>query len=181
MKIMMKNTIIVNLFGGPGCGKSTTAAWIFAQLKMNSIDCEYVTEFAKDKIWESNEEVFKCQFYITGKQIFKITRCIGKVDVIITDSPMAIGIQYTDNEYLKQAILHEFNKYNSQNFNILLKRNVKYDSNGRNQSEEEAKKIDDTTKEWLDANLIDYIEIESNEDGYKNIIDIILTRLKNDI
>ena len=30
----MKNTMIVNLYGGPGTGKSTGAAYIFSKLKM---------------------------------------------------------------------------------------------------------------------------------------------------
>lgn len=30
---------IINLFGGPGSGKSTTAAFIFSQLKINNISC----------------------------------------------------------------------------------------------------------------------------------------------
>lgn len=46
----MKNTIIVNLFAGPGAGKSTGAAYIFSKLKLAGIDCEYVSEFAKDKV-----------------------------------------------------------------------------------------------------------------------------------
>ena len=60
----MKNTIIINLFAGPGAGKSTGAAFIFSKLKMLGIDAELVTEFAKDKVWEQNKEAFKCQFYI---------------------------------------------------------------------------------------------------------------------
>ena len=62
----MKNTLIVNLYGGPGSGKSTGSAYIFSKLKMAGVDAEYVTEFAKDKVWEGNKEVFNCQFYITG-------------------------------------------------------------------------------------------------------------------
>ena len=58
----MKDTLIVNLYGGPGSGKSTGAAYIFSMLKMVGVDAEYVTEFAKDKVWEGNQEVFKCQF-----------------------------------------------------------------------------------------------------------------------
>ena len=34
-----KNTIIVNLFAGPGAGKSTGAAYVFAKLKLAGIDC----------------------------------------------------------------------------------------------------------------------------------------------
>ena len=40
----MKNTLLVNLYAGPGAGKSTGAAYIFAKLKMAGVDCEYVSE-----------------------------------------------------------------------------------------------------------------------------------------
>ena len=43
----MKSTLLVNLYAGPGAGKSTGAAYIFAKLKMAGVDCEYVSEYAK--------------------------------------------------------------------------------------------------------------------------------------
>ena len=79
--------ILVNLFGSPGTGKSTGAAYIFSQLKMRGINAELVTEFAKDKVWEESKAVFNNQAYIFGKQYFRISRCADKVDVVITDSP----------------------------------------------------------------------------------------------
>ena len=85
---------------GPGSGKSTGAAYIFAKLKMAGINCEYVTEYAKDKTWEGAKEELNCQIYITGKQVWRMTRVYGKVDVIVTDSPIALGSQYTDDDYL---------------------------------------------------------------------------------
>ena len=48
--------LVVNLFGAPGAGKSTGAAYIFSRLKMLGINAELVTEFAKDKVWENNQE-----------------------------------------------------------------------------------------------------------------------------
>jgi len=36
-------TLVVNLYGGPGTGKSTTAAATFAELKMAGINCELVS------------------------------------------------------------------------------------------------------------------------------------------
>lgn len=174
---MMKKTLIVNLFAGPGCGKSTGAAWLFSQLKMKGIDCEYVSEFAKDKVWENNDEVFKCQFYVTGKQAFKISRCFGKVDVIITDSPIAIGAQYTKSEKLADAILEEFNKYEMYNYNVLLKRTKPYNPNGRHQTEAEAVIIDLSTQRWLDVNNILYVSANGDEEGYKKILNNILARI----
>lgn len=175
----MKDTIIVNFFAGPGCGKSTGASWLFSQLKLNGVDCEYVTEFAKDKVWENNGEVFKCEFYITGKQSFKISRCFGKVDVIVTDSPIAISMAYSESDKFKAAVLEEFNKYEKNNMNILLKRVVPYDPNGRIQKDEsEAISIDNTIKKALDDSEIPYTIINGNTDGYKAILDMILEKLR---
>ena len=81
----MKNTLIVNLFAGPGAGKSTGATYIFAKLKMAGIDCEYVSEYAKDRVWQDDQFPLQhCQLYVIGKQCLKIERLLGKVDVIIT-------------------------------------------------------------------------------------------------
>jgi len=173
----MKDTIVVNFFAGPGCGKSTGASWLFSQLKLNGVDCEYVSEFAKDKVWENNGEVFKCEFYITGKQSFKVSRCFGKVDVIITDSPIAISMAYSESDKFKAAVLEEFNKYEKNNMNILLRRTVPYDQNGRFQTEDEAKNIDDKIKNTLDESEIPYMIINGNVDGYNAILDIILEKL----
>lgn len=67
--------LVVNLFGAPGSGKSTGAAYIFSQLKIAGVNAELVTEFVKDKVWENNEEVFKNQAYIFGKSFITGGKC----------------------------------------------------------------------------------------------------------
>ena len=64
----MKRALIVNIFGGPGVGKSTTAAAVFALLKLHNIEAELVTEFPKDLVWEKRAYTFENQNYIFGKQ-----------------------------------------------------------------------------------------------------------------
>lgn len=54
--ISRSKTICVNFFSGPGAGKSTLAAYVFSKLKMMGVNCELVSEFAKDKVWEKNNE-----------------------------------------------------------------------------------------------------------------------------
>ena len=69
---------VVNLFGAPGSGKSTGAAYLFSKFKMAGINAELVTEFAKDKVYEDTKEVFKNQTYILGKQSFKQSKLRDK-------------------------------------------------------------------------------------------------------
>jgi hypothetical protein len=40
-------TVVVNLFGGPGTGKSTTASGVFYHLKRDNRNVELVQEYAK--------------------------------------------------------------------------------------------------------------------------------------
>ena len=102
----MRKTVIVNLYGAPGAGKSTGSAYIFGQLKMNNISVELVREFVEDKIYEKSEGVFNDQVYILGKQHFRQTNVKGNVDVIITDCPLIVQAYYTD-KYFKMTILKD--------------------------------------------------------------------------
>lgn len=167
-------TIVVNLFGGPGSGKSTGAAYIFSQLKMRNINAELVTEFAKDKTWENNLEALKNQSYIFGKQSFRLSRLNGKVDVIITDAPLINSIIYNNDEVLgdkfNEVVKNVHNSFT--NYNVFIKRVKKYNISGRSQTEEEAKLLDKKIKDIL--NKFDYTEVEGNVDGYNEIVSNIM-------
>lgn len=141
--------IVVNLFAGPGVGKSTTAARIFAELKMHGVNCEMALEFAKDKVWEESFKTMDDQIYIFGKQFHKIWRLKDKVDVIICDSPLPISIVYDkeNSEAFHTLIMEQFNKFD--NYNVLLTRSGEYQKEGRVQTEEEAKEVDKTVEKVL--------------------------------
>jgi adenylate kinase family enzyme len=87
---------LINIFGAPGTGKSTTSAGIFHNLKLKGLDVEYVQEYAKDKTWQSDFETLKCQPYVTGKQLFRLHRLRNKVEYVVTDAPILNGILYQD-------------------------------------------------------------------------------------
>lgn len=169
-----KNTIAVNLFAGPGAGKSTGAAYIFARLKMLGVDAELVTEFAKDMVWEENQTVISNQLYVFGTQSFRMSRCRGKVRVIITDSPLLLNGLYckpTEPYYdlLQQVVYAEWSKYD--NYNYFIRRVKPYNPNGRFQNEEGAKAIDKITLKCLANNKVKYTVIDGSQDGYDTVVE----------
>jgi len=166
------------LLGGPGSGKSTTAANVFAHLKWQDINCELVNEYAKDLVWEHRHKTFENQIYMFGKQHHRIYRVVGQVDVIVTDSPILLTPIYDleRRESLKQLMLEEFNKVH--NFNVFLKRKKKYQPKGRNQNEEQAKEKDREIKTFLEDNKIPYVEIDGTNENVDVIVKTIIITLK---
>lgn len=152
------NTIVINLFGEPGAGKSTAAMDITARLKRKGINAEYVSEFAKDKVYENNGEVFKHQEYLFGKQSFKMGRVRDKVQVMVVDSPLILSIIYNNNEYLDdnfyKTVENVFNSYDNRNY--LLTRKHTYEDEGRFQNEEEALEVRKQIIRALDTMNISY-------------------------
>ena len=173
------SAIIVNLFGAPGAGKSTGAAYIFSLLKMNGINAELVTEFAKDKVWEETKAVFKNQTYIFGKQSFRLSRCVDKVDVIITDSPLPLSICYnTDSskDSFDKYVLDIFNSFNNRNY--YLTRVKEYNPIGRFQNEEESDKIGNEIVDLLNNLNIKYTCVNGEKEGYEHIANDLLNYFK---
>lgn len=170
----MYNTFIINIYGGPGVGKSTAAAYIFAKLKMAGIKAELVTEYAKDKIWEESEPALKCEYYINGVQAYRIARVFGKVEVIVTDSPILLGAIYAGEEkdtHIRTASIAEDTKYKDR-FDIILKRDFAYDTEGRKETEDEAIAIDKKVVNILEETHTMYNEIHSNEVAFDAIVEI---------
>jgi len=165
--------IIVNLFGAPGSGKSTGAAYIFSQLKMLGVDAELVIEFAKDKVWENNTEVLNNQTYVFGKQHFRISRCADKVDVIVTDSPLLLSAIYNHSELLGEEfndlVAKIFKSYTSVNY--FISRSKPYNPNGRLQTEKESDGIADEIKTLLGRYDVKYTEVSGNTVGYDKIVE----------
>ena len=155
-------TFIINLYGGPGCGKSTVAAGLFYELKCRGIECEMTGEYAKDRTWDSNPEVLDNQPFIFGQQLHRIWRLNNKVQFIVCDSPILLSIIYSKekSELFEQFIVEQYNKYT--NINFVLDRTVKYDPIGRNQTEEEANKLDKYLNSIMNKYNIDYNNVSGD-------------------
>lgn len=168
--------IVVNLFAGPGSGKSTTCAGVFAKLKLAGVNCEMALEYAKDKVWEESNKVLDDQIYVFGKQLHRIFRLKDKVDVVITDSPILLSIIYdkTGNKYFSDLVLNQFNNFDNRNY--FIERTTVYNPKGRLQTEDEAKEID---KVLLDL-LKDY-NIEYDSVGKSEAVDYIFNKIMKEL
>lgn len=172
--------LIVNLFGGPGSGKSTGAAYIFSMLKMKGINAELVTEYVKDEVWEKNYTAIGYQPYVFGNQAFRIARCADKVDVVVTDSPTLLSIVYNPDPVLapglNRLVLDSFNSYN--NISYFLKRTKPYNESGRMQTESEADSLSQLILDTLNKYRIPCRSVTGDLGGYNQIVDEVIAKVE---
>ena len=171
----MQKTLTLNLFGGPGIGKSTVANGVFTLLKMHGVNCEITPEFAKDLTWENRMKTMSNQRYIFGKQYHRQWRVRDDVDVIISDSPLLLSLHYQPEHYgdsFSQEVIEAWNEFD--NLNFLLKRVKEYKTEGRIQTLEEAIKIDNDLELLLNHVREYYIKIPGDYTGINVIASTIL-------
>jgi hypothetical protein len=172
------NPLVVNLFAGPGTGKSTTATGVFSDLKLAGVNAEFVSEFAKDLVWEDRKAALSYQHYVIGKQMWKIERVRSHVpengdpvEVIITDSPILFGLIYGKDysEHWEQHVIEVFNSWHTLNFRLHRDSELHpYNPAGRTQTEDEAKALDEKIDRMLRVTGTPHIHIHMQE-GRKSI------------
>lgn len=175
-------TQVINLFGGSGLGKSTTAAGLFYEMKLRGIRCELVQEYVKKWAWEGTKVGPMDQAYIFGKQGKAESRLYGKVDYIITDSPLLLSpiyeTFYTGDSVVLESALKFLQKARCdqgvRHTNLVLERNKPFDQRGRYETEEQARRVDTAVKEYLTLWGQDF---EVITEGGRARVDTILTKL----
>lgn len=134
--------IVVNLFGGPGSGKSTIMAGLFWLMRTKGIKCEMASEFVKESVFAEDNYVFKDQGFVFSNQLKRLRVLEGKTDYAITDSPLLFSKIYGGYHspefhcYIDKCI-NEF-----KNVNFIINRKVPFEKNGRVHSERESAEID---------------------------------------
>lgn len=155
----------INLFGGPGSGKSTSAFDLFPKMKKHGYKCEFVPEYAKELTYGKDFTKLSDQLLILGEQHHRLFRLKDEVDMVIHDSPFIMGLVYLqDDPHLpkkeyRKLITKMFKSY--KNFNIFIERDDNtYQSYGRNQTLEECKQKDKEILDLLDEEGIKYTTIK---------------------
>jgi len=136
-----------------------------------NINCEYVSEYAKELAWENNTTLISDQLHVTSNQNRGLERLRGKVDYAVTDSPLLLSIHYSTNYFLKSfenMVTELFNSYD--NINFFINRKKEYNPKGRFQTLEQAIQADIDIKNLMIRKNIPFIEIDGDEFAVDNII-----------
>ncbi len=167
---------VINLFAGPGAGKSTTAAGLFHLMKLEEYKVELVTEYAKDITYENRQNLLADQLYITAKQNRRVRRLEDHdIDWAITDSPLILGRVYSAYYNYKFHSMYDslvkslYATYH--NINFFIDRVKPYVTHGRNETENQAKELDQLIKNILEEET--YIEIIGDRNAPQKILNIL--------
>jgi len=135
------------IYGAPGTGKSTIAAFIYATLKENHYNVEMVREHVKTWAYLNKKPESFDQVYLFAEQLHAEDVLLrAGVDYVISDCPILFAYFYS---YLQKmpgwtclaAIAREFDKKYAQ-IGIYLGLPDHYEEFGRFQTLEEAQEID---------------------------------------
>lgn len=164
---------VINFYGGPGSGKSTTAAGLFYLMKINKYNVELVQEYVKDLAWEDRMED---QAFITAHQNKKLERIKGKVEYAICDSSLVLSLAYMPDDYavpsFRQYVIDLFHTYDNH-LNIFVNRVKPYVTAGRYQDETGAKVLDKKIEDLMKSLDLNIHYVDGNIDAPDKILKII--------
>ena len=84
-------SILINIVGASGVGKSTTAGKLFTRLKDMYLNVELVQEVVKLGV---TQKVTNDQYYLFGSEIYQQSQLFNSVDFIISDSSPLLAAFY---------------------------------------------------------------------------------------
>lgn len=144
-------TLNINLWAGPGVGKSTTAAGVFYHLKLAGVSAHLVPEHAKNLFYAGKLEK-ATQQSILEKQYELQALSQGQVEVVVTDAPVPLSIWYArvDEKPELEAFVTEHTASWLQ-LDVLLHRNLEgaYEQAGRYQTVTEAIEVQNSMAEFV--------------------------------
>lgn len=174
----------INLFAGPGAGKSTLASWLFAELKLQGYSIELVSEYVKSWAIAKRQIHPFDQVFLMGKQLqLEYQFITNGVQHIVTDSPVFLAPIYAriynpdllDVSNQMESIVCEYERRHPA-INIFLQRGDYFQQEGRFHNRKQAEGIDDKIMSRLIENDIKFKNFSSN--ARSEILRYIKERLK---
>lgn len=158
---------VINFFGGPGCGKTTAALGLTHCLKKCHVLSEYVSEYAKHKIYEKSPHMLNEQNYIFANQEHSLHVLRDEVSFAITDSPLPLSAHYAPPNFpqsFKKFVMAMYATYD--NVNIFIERNPElgFQQDGRVHSAADSDLIASHLKRLLDSERVPYTTIKAGDE-----------------
>lgn len=155
----------INLAGGPGCGKTTTAARLFGELSARGHRVEHVREYIKKWAYASRKPQSYDQLYVFAKQVHAEDSVLRHVLHLVTDCPLLVCVAYCKYYGFPAAgdVLSVARRFESEfpSVHILLNRvGIPYVQEGRYQPPCEAalsdldRLIETTVRENVDPDTV---------------------------
>jgi len=159
----------ISIYSGPCGGKSTAAAWLFAELKKKQINIELVTEYVKTWTYVDKNPKSYEKYLIFGKQVYSEYMPLqAGFDYIISDSPVYLSCFYAkhNKEKFAKQLVEMVKVYDREypSLNIFLNReNTNYSKIGRFHSLEQCLEIDKKLKRFLVDNNVKFYSFNNYE------------------
>lgn len=166
-------SVVVNLYGGPGTGKSTTMATVFSLMKMRNASVEMSPEWFKTAVWAGENHVLEDQLLLFAKQNHQLRQLDGKVDFIITDAPLLLGLVYDNDPKLAEFVRWTASGY--LNVHVFLNRLKPFSQGGRVHDEAQSRKLDRDIREMLRREIKTEIHVlDADEKVAQEIVDYLI-------
>ena len=174
------------LYGGPGVGKSSMAAALFAQMKSDNIEVELVTEYVKTWTYVNRVPRSYDQFYLLAQQLHREDIVLrAGFSHLITDCPLPMICFYSQKNFMTSDYEPSFRKivkdfecmHPSMHF-LIKRKEGPFSKIGRHHTEEEALVIDKELEEYLRTHWgsnLDFIDAGDNDKLYN----VVIKRLEN--
>lgn len=164
-------TVVINLMGAPGVGKSTICHGLCFLLRLRGVRTEFANEYVKRQAVKGLAPGDLDQLTILGKQFAYEAAFYHKYDVVLSESPMLLCGFYererTGDNTLTEVVQHRMRMIESRgvrhiNF-FLTPTKAPYEEVGRFQNPVEADILHPRMVEWLSMNNIVSTEVVNLE------------------
>lgn len=172
----------INLYSGPGVGKSLLAAYLFDSLARCGLRIELTREAIKPMAYRrqvpddwGNKDVFDAQLQAERDWLE------GGVPHLVTDSPLLLGCYYmaARSAAPTDGCLDHARRWERQHpsLNLFLKRSdlIGYQQAGRYQDRKEADRIDAALAAFLRGEGVEVFQFDAHERN--DILDFVRVRL----
>lgn len=142
----------INLLGGPGCGKSTMAAKMYTALKVLQKPVELVDEAIKGMAWQKIPPKGFDGVWLFGKQLHREEVVLRSGGLVVTSGPLILqtGYMFAENQPYTAGLVKVAQAFEDAypSLGIWLERAVPYRSEGRYETSEQAKHMDEVLLDW---------------------------------